>query len=121
MFSGSLLVARIPEARREVQERLSEAGAGFDKLLAVIEQQQHVLVSKIVAHRCHERAVGLLPYAEAFCHGLWDQVRLSQRRQVDQPHSIGIRRKHLGPRLQRKTGLAATPGAGQRHEALSPK
>ena len=60
---------------------------------------------------------GLLADAERVRHGLADERRIAQRRQLHEPDAIRILVKQRVRHLQRQPGLAAAAGADQRQQA----
>ena len=61
--SASLLVAMTRRCSQRAQERVHEAGAVLDQVLAVVQDQQHPPGAQEVHERLGEREIRLLAHA----------------------------------------------------------
>ncbi len=80
-------------------------------MLAVIEHQQQLPRSqRLYKCRCRRLTV-VLGDAEGRREGRGHQIRLRERRQIDEADPIGVRILNFMSKLQRKPRLANTTGA----------
>ena len=105
------------QLRTGTQQRLGELGAGLDQMLAVVQNQQHLLGSEVVRERLGQRAARLLANAQGGGHRLWHERRIRQRRQLHQPHTVFEPFHQLARRRQSQPRLAAAARAGERQQA----
>jgi hypothetical protein len=94
---------------------MRQPGAGVYQVLAVVEEQEQALVPQVVDEHLVQGASRLLMDAQRGSHGLLDEGRIGQGRQLHQPGAPGKVVEQIGSHLQRQAGLAraARPGEGQ--------
>ena len=85
-------------------------------MLAVVQDDEHALVGDIGEQRRRDAFAGAFFHAHHLGHGLRHQRRVRQRRQLDQPHAIGVLVQHLGTDLQRQAALADAAHAQKSQE-----
>jgi hypothetical protein len=105
--------------RRRLQERRRERGAGGDHVLAVVEHQQQAPGLEMIGERLRELRAGSLLNAQHLGDRARDEKRIRDRRELDEPHAIGIGVVGVGRRLQREPGLADAADADQREQPAS--
>jgi hypothetical protein len=97
-----------PQVRRGLDER-GELRSSGDQVFDVVEQQQELALADVLG----DAVLGT--------EGLRDRVeherRIAQRGEPDPEHAIPMLGHELRCGLDREPRLAATAGAGQRHEA----
>src|SRR5207244_984907 len=92
------------------EERLGEAGACADHVLAVVEDEEGLEVANVLAERGENRAALLLSEAEDPGDHRRDALRIGDRCELDEPDSVGIPLHDLLGHLEREASLAAPPG-----------
>ncbi|MGH3813139.1 MAG: hypothetical protein ACRDUV_11880, partial [Pseudonocardiaceae bacterium] len=95
-----------PQRRRRPQQRFDQPGAGFEDLLAVVEDHQGVEAGELLAQRVDDRAARLLPQSEGAGHHVGHEVGGRHRRQLDPPHPIRVALRDLGDSVQGEARLA---------------
>ncbi len=90
--------------------------AGFNQVLAVVQDQQELLVAKVVGQDVEERTPRLFAHPECGRHALHHQRRIQNGRQLDKPDPLCELIEKIRGCLQREPGLAGTAGAGQRKQ-----
>ena len=118
MLSGSRLVA---SRRRRGQPRSSvfgELGAGWQHVLAVIQDEQEALRAQDLDQLLENRLVRLFDHPQALGHRASHRAWLRERRQLDQQDAIGevARFGRAVRNLQRETRFARAAWPGQRHD-----
>ena len=96
--------------------QVGELGGGVDDVLAVVEDEEHVLLAEGIEQGVEQRAATLVLNAENCSDGGGHLLGMSDGRQLDEPDSLGVTTEQLGSGLQRKACLARTAGAGERDE-----
>ena len=112
------------------QERIGQAGAGVQDVLAVVQHQQQAALRQGARQGLRHGLSGHLAHVQGGGHRLPYQGRIGHRAQLHQPHPVRIQRTvrpaadvlpHQAPcHLEGQARLAAAPGAGQRHQARAP-
>ena len=99
------------------QHPFDQCGARVHHVLAVIQHQQQPLWRQEVDERVHERAPGF--FARAHCRGdrLRQADRIGERRQLDEPRTVGEPLDDLGGGLEPEARLARPAGTGEREQA----
>ena len=92
--------------------------APLEQVLDVVENEQQLLRSKIVAERLDHGPRRLLLDFERLCHGLRHETRIRERGELDQPHAVTKRVEQLASHLDREAGLARAASAGQRQQPI---
>ncbi len=105
-----------PQLRRRPQQRRRQLGTGRDQVLAVVDDQQHLAVLRVLHQRLDDRAPRLLLHAEHRRDRLRHEPRVRHRRELDEPDAVGVVVDDLGADLQRQSRLADAAGAGQRQQ-----
>ncbi|CAA9276920.1 MAG: hypothetical protein AVDCRST_MAG26-3112 [uncultured Chloroflexia bacterium] len=90
--------------------------AGFDQVLAVVQDQQELLVAQVVDQDVEERTPRLFAHAERGRHALHNQRRIQDGRQLDEPHAVDELLHELRGCFKREPRLAGTTGTGQGQE-----
>ena len=107
------------QLRAGLQQRICQAGAGLDHVLAVVQDQQQLLLSRDIpaaASIAWGPVSSRRPRARAVTVG--HQGRVGQRGQLHQPDAVSELLHQPGRGLQRQAGLAGAARAGQRHQAV---
>src|SRR2546421_9005468 len=79
-------------------------------MLAVVEQQQYALGAKWGLDRGHRRRVSFSTCAKYSGDCMWDQRRVGQRREFDEPYSVRKVCDELARGLERQSGLSGAAG-----------
>ncbi len=103
-------------ARAVSHQRVGEACACVDQVLAIVEHEQHPLLLEMTDERVLRGLARKIADAEHGGHRLRHEARLGQRRELDHPRAIGEAVEILGRDLQAQARLAAAPRADHRHE-----
>ncbi len=74
-------------------------------MLGIVEDNQQVAVADRVDQGVEHGPPGLLAHMEHAGHGVGHQLRVGQRGQLDQPHTIAGAVEHLRRDPQREPGL----------------
>src|SRR5579884_1060958 len=87
----------------------------FQEVLKIIEEQQKLFPLKELVHLLSERLISLLTQSQRLCHGLWNERRIMQSRQVNPGEAIGKTCTESMSNLEREPSLAdpAWPGQGK--------
>ncbi len=92
--------------------------APLEQVLGVVQRQQQLFRSKIVAERLDHGPRRLLRECKRLCRGLRHKTRIRQRGELHQPYTVW---KHAGQparHFDRQARLARTAGTGQRHQPI---
>lgn len=87
-------------------------------MLAVVQHHQHLTVADEPQHVVRRGAARLIGQPQGTCHRQRHQLGVGDRRQVDVPHTVGVRVRHLGRDLDRQPRFAGPARAGQRHHPV---
>ena len=85
-------------------------------MLAVVQHQQQAPAGQPVPHDVRRRPARLVGHAQRARHRRGHQVRVGQRRQLDQPDAVRVVAGHRPRRLQRQARLADAARPGQRQQ-----
>ena len=99
------------------QQRVCHLGARIEKVLAVVQHQQHLLAPQRLRQRVQERPPPVLLDVEHRGHRLRHQRRVSERCQVHQPDAVGVRLQRLTRELQGEPCLAHPRRPGEDQQA----
>ena len=105
---------RCGQARRRAPARRAQASSRCSQLSST---SSRVRGRQRGRERGEPRPPGLLPDPEGRGGRLGHQGRVGQRRQLHQPHPLGVGRPRAGGGLERQAGLAHPAGAGQGQQA----
>ena len=105
------------DARRSAENRRRQVGRSVNDMLAIVEQQQHPLVSK-ASDQAGKRILGAHFQAEHGRSRARHQAGVAERRQVDQPDAVFITCDHALGDGEGDSGLADTAGPDNCHQAL---
>ena len=109
--SGSRLVARILHVRAGPQQRLGQPRARGDQVLAVVEHEQQCAgIAGAPTMRGLDRAARLLPHAERRGERRRGEHGIGERRQLDQPHAVGVVWTHGAATWSASRVLPLPPG-----------
>jgi hypothetical protein len=103
------------QARSLRQELADHDCAGVGQMLAVVQHHQQLLVVEMV-RQVSQRVLGNLMKVKCARDRVRQQLRVSQRRQLDEPHAVGKGSSHLPGCPQREPRLARTAHAGERQQ-----
>ena len=115
---------RLPAGRQDVdprhagENRRRQAGRRLDDMLAIVEQQQHSLVSK-TSDQPGKRILGADFQAEHRRNRARHQARVAERRQIGQPHAVFVIGDHALGDGEGDRRLADTTRPDDRHQALA--
>ena len=93
-------------------------------MLNIIEKQQALFVLEESTHLLGKCMIRLFTQSEHVRHGLWNERRIAQSRQVNPDEAIGKTVAEVVCDLERESGLTDPSGPGQgeqTHSALSQK
>ena len=90
-------------------------------MLAVVQNQQHAPLGNVRHDAGRQRRCCVFAHAQDRGHGGDHALDILQRRQIDEPHTIGKRRKFLQPQLLGEARLAAAADARQRQQRCRPQ
>ena len=95
------------------EQRGNELTTGREQVLAVVQHDQQRAAPQLVDQRLSTigRRAGIQP--ERLRHRVGHQLRLADHREIDEPHTVGVRRTDSPRGLQRQPGLPAAAGPGQ--------
>ena len=85
-------------------------------MLAVVEHQKRFVVFQMCAKRLDQRLSCFFVQTERLGGSIRHQRSILDRRQVDEPHAIGIVFQHIRGDLQRETRLAEAAHAEERQQ-----
>ena len=108
------------DARRSAENRRRQAGHRVDDVLAIVEQQEHPVVSE-GGDQAGKRIFGADFQAEHGRNRARHQARVAERRQIDQPDAVFIAGDHALGDGEGDRGLADAAGPDDRHQALARK
>ncbi len=86
-------------------------------MLAVIQYQQEFATAKVVEQHLAYRSLRSLSDTDRRCDGLGHEVRVGNRREIDQPDAVRKLVRQVRRETQRQTRLAGAAGARERHQA----
>jgi hypothetical protein len=81
-------------------------------MLAVVQDQQHLLRSEVVREDIGKHAAWLLAYIQSGGNGLGHESRFGQRRQIYHPRAVLELLDHPARHRQSEPRLATTTGTG---------
>ncbi len=87
-------------------------------MLAIVEDEQRLLVPEIGRRTVDGRAPVRDRDADAAAHDIGDDLRVEDRSQLDHPDAVRRVAEHRTPDLDGEPGLSGASGAGQRHEPM---
>ncbi len=90
-------------------------------MLAIIEDEQRLLVPQVGRRTVDGRPAVRDRDTEAAANDVGDDMRVVHRRQFDQPDAVRRVAQDRTPDLHREPGLSGPPGAGQCHEPMQRK
>ena len=102
--------------RASLQQLLHQLSARRRQMLAVVENEQQASILHELDQRFGYRTPGLFLDTEDGRHRLRHQPRIGDRRQLDEPDTIGKFVHHVGSDLQRQPRLPETADTVQRHK-----
>ena len=105
-FRPGASASRVAERRRRGQH-----------LLEVVEHEQELLVAQVLDQRLERALARLLAQAERLRDRRHDELRLADRRELDEGRAVREPLAHAGGELEREPGLAGAAGADQRQQA----
>ena len=92
------------------EQGVGQLGARVDDVLAVVQQHEQAPLADRLDESVENRAARVLRDAEHLGHGGRDQVRVLQRGEIREPHSVAGAVQQPGRGLEREPGLPAPPG-----------
>ena len=101
------------QAWRCCEQPRDHVGVGHE-LFEVVEQQQHALVAEMLGQRLLRR--GAFRHIERVRDRRLEQLRIANRREVDEDGAVAKLGAELGGDGEREPRLAGSARAGQRHE-----
>ena len=99
------------------RQQLADLAGGLQHLLEVVQDQEQVLVPKVVDDRLDRRAVGGLPKPQGLGYRGKDQGGVGDRGQGHEECPVLRLGQQLGGRPERQPGLAGSPRAGESQKA----
>ena len=84
-----------------MQEFIRKLRAGFDKMFAIIKDEQQVFRAQVIGNNILQRQPHLRADIQHGRDGLQNESRVGQRSELHEPDSIAEIRKHLCAKLQR--------------------
>ena len=103
------------------EQRHAEFRARVEDVLTVVEQQQHVPIGQVPAHRIRRHVPRRTANAEYPRRLSRDILRPAYRDKIDQPDAIGPLPRLPTTHLDRRPGLSDTSRADQRDQPGSPQ
>jgi hypothetical protein len=104
------------DSRSLCQYELRKGGHGIDDLLAIIEQDQQMLLSQPI-RQLFGRSAALQLDAERRRYKTWNQRGLLQRRKIDEEVAVAIVGSDRADNFETEAGLADPTGTRERHQA----
>lgn len=89
--------------------------AGSSQVLAAVEHDKQLLLLQVISQVC-QGVSGHVTQVERGRDRVRQQLRVAQRRELDEPCPVGKRTLHLLGCPQREPGLAGTSHAGERQQ-----
>ena len=106
------------QLRATPRQLVDESRAFVEHVFAVVEHQQHRLVTDVIAERGDEGHVGVFVCAEHVGDLTVDARARGQRRELHVPDPVGMLVDAVRGELQAQPRLPAAPRAGERHEPV---
>ena len=107
------------QPRRALKNRRSQSRGGGDDVLAIIEHQQHPLISEPGKKAAH-RIVGADLHPDRGSDGARHQARIAERRKIDQPNPMLVGLDQRFGNRQRERGFADPAGSDDGQQAVQP-
>ena len=107
------------QARRAREQPFGKACDAVDEVLGVVEQEQQVLVGEERRDGRDRRDAGDLRRAERARDLGRDLRRVAERRQLREPHAVGVAVDEAAGSLEHQPGLAGPARADERHEPVT--
>ena len=101
-----------------LQEMPCQLRARQQQMLAIVEDEQERPVRDELVQRFDERQAGFLLDPERRRNRVGHEIRIRNRREVDEPDTIGMRIGHVGSEPQRQAGLADAADTDERHQPV---
>ena len=114
--NGSRLVARIVSRGQARKQVVRQLGAAVQHVLAVVQDEQHVLVCQRVGEGPGERGPAALADARAAATALATMRGSASGAELDQPDPIGVAAERARCHLKSQACLADTAWANQREQ-----
>ena len=108
-----------PERSAVAQQPLGEPCAGVDHVLAVVDQQQEVLLAQEVDEALEHGAAGGVRDPDHPGDRLDDQPGVRERCQLHEPGAIGVALGLVAREVEHQPGLAGAPDADQGDHPLA--
>ena len=105
-----------PDVGARAQQRAGQHGRRLVHVLAVVEDQQRPLVGEVLAEGGDRPARRVVLEPECGEHGLRDELGILDRRELDEPHAIGVLAGALPPGPEGELGLAHAAHPGERQQ-----
>src|SRR5262249_59366876 len=99
-----------------VEERLNEHRALVDEMLAIVENEQHLLIGQVRAKGVHQRSSGPLPQSERRRDRQRNTLSVGERREVNEPDAVRKAGGDAESKFDGKSRLANTADPGERQE-----
>ena len=106
------------DVRAATKNVIHELHATLEQVLDVVEHQQQLFRSEIVAERLDHGPRRLLLECKRLRHGLRHETRIRERGELHQPYAVGKRVDQPARHFDRQARLARTTGTGQRHQPI---
>jgi hypothetical protein len=107
------------DVRALPQQRLRQARARAEEVLAVVEHEQHLALGEVARERRLGRVARVEVDAQRVGRGLADQAGVADARQFDRPRPVGVALRAACGQLEGEARLAAAPRAGERDKAAA--
>ncbi len=78
------------QVRAGFQQRIRQPGAGFDQVLAVVQEQEQALLLQVILQQSQSLRFCLQAHAHGAGNRLDNQLRLRQWRQLGKPDPIRV-------------------------------
>ena len=104
------------QVRAIAQQRVGQLGTRPDQVLTVVQHHQQAPPAHGLHNRLDHRTARLQAHPQHIRHRHRDQVRVTERRKIGEPHPIPRLVQQPGRHLQPQPGLARPARTGQRHQ-----
>jgi hypothetical protein len=89
-------------------------------VFAIVHNQQETARLQRMGNAVHQVVSSGFVHSDRRSNQLYDQARIGDRRQLDEPHAVGILAEHRARQLDGQTCFATAAGADKReHPALT--
>ena len=98
------------------EQRLRQAGARLDQMLAVVEHEQRIPIAQRLEQGVPRRADAVAAHAQRVGHVVRHELGIRKWGELHPRDSVRVLRAQAGGHLEGETGLAAAARAGEREE-----